>query len=69
MPTIARIYIVRHGETDENRAGIMQGHLDTELNANGVEQAQVTADALEKVPFGAAYASDLSRAVKVRCLR
>ncbi|GBE82142.1 Probable phosphatase [Sparassis crispa] len=60
----ARVYIVRHGETDENRLGIMQGQLDTNLNAIGIEQAQLTADALEMVPFTKAFSSDLKRAVK-----
>ncbi|KAI0929178.1 hypothetical protein AcV5_006513 [Taiwanofungus camphoratus] len=61
---IARIYIIRHGETDENRLGIMQGQLDTKLNAAGIEQAQLTANALEAVPFEKAFSSDLDRAVK-----
>lgn len=58
------MYIVRHGETQENRDGIMQGHLDTPLNAAGLEQAQLTAAALEHVQFAAAHSSDLQRAVK-----
>ncbi|KAH9952087.1 phosphoglycerate mutase-like protein [Amylocystis lapponica] len=62
--TTVRIYIVRHGETDENRQGIMQGQLDTKLNAAGVEQARLTAVALEKVPFERAFSSDLQRAIK-----
>ncbi|CAL1705573.1 unnamed protein product [Somion occarium] len=63
MPT-ARIFIVRHGETDANRQEIIQGQLDTELNAAGVEQVQLTCQALEKVPFSVAYSSDLGRAAK-----
>ena len=63
---VARIYIVRHGETDENRQGIMQGHLDTKLNAAGIEQAEFAANALERVPFQRAFSSDLDRAAKVR---
>lgn len=61
----ARIYIVRHGETEANRQRIIQGQLDTKLNEAGIEQAKMTASALEKVPFEAAYTSDLSRAVQV----
>lgn len=61
----AIVYLVRHGETTENRAGIMQGQRDTELNAAGLEQAQLAANALENVRFAAAHSSDLSRAVKV----
>lgn len=66
MTLVARVYIVRHGETDDNRRGIIQGHLDTPLNAAGVRQACLAADALADVPFDAAYTSDLSRARKVR---
>ncbi len=47
---------------------IMQGHLDTKLNAAGLEQAQLAANALENVKFTAAYSSDLSRAAKVRAV-
>ncbi|KAH9843173.1 phosphoglycerate mutase-like protein [Rhodofomes roseus] len=61
---LARIYIVRHGETDENRLGIMQGQLDTKLNAAGIEQARLAAGALETVPFERAFSSDLNRAAK-----
>ena len=63
---VVTVYLVRHGETQANRDGIMQGQLDTELNAAGLEQAQRTAAALDKVRFAAAHSSDLARAVKVR---
>lgn len=66
MTVVVKVYIVRHGETEENRQGIMQGQLDTPLNAAGLRQAELAADALEDVPFGAAYSSDLQRARKVR---
>lgn len=66
MSRIVNVYLVRHGETDENRAMIMQGQLDTKLNAAGLEQAQLAANALENVRFAAAYSSDLSRAATVR---
>ena len=62
---LVRIYIVRHGETNENRQGIMQGQLNTKLNAAGIEQAQLAANALERVPFQKAFSSDLDRAAKV----
>ena len=68
MAVVARVYIVRHGETDANREGIIQGQLDTVLNPAGILQAQLVADALEDVPLGAAYSSDLQRARKVRCI-
>ncbi|KAH9930745.1 phosphoglycerate mutase-like protein [Fomitopsis serialis] len=61
---LARIYIVRHGETNENRLGIMQGQRDTHLNAAGLDQAQAAAGALETVGFARAFSSDLDRAAK-----
>jgi len=61
---VLRIFIVRHGETEENRLGIMQGQLDTPLNAAGIEQAGLTAGILENVKFKMGYSSDLSRAVQ-----
>ena len=64
MPT-AKIYFIRHGETDENRLGLIQGHLDTDLNAIGLEQSEVVANELQSIPFDAGFSSDLKRAVKV----
>jgi len=61
---VARVYIVRHGETNENRLGIMQGQLNTKLNTAGVEQAQLAASALEAVLFQRAFSSDLDRAAE-----
>ena len=61
-----RVYIVRHGETQENRDGIIQGQRDTFLNAIGSEQARMVGEALKDAKLGIAFSSDLSRAVKVR---
>ncbi|KAF7363942.1 Phosphoglycerate mutase-like protein [Mycena sanguinolenta] len=63
MP-FAKIYVVRHGETQANKDSVIQGQLDTELNETGVEQARRVADALRSVHFDAAYSSDLVRALK-----
>ncbi|KAJ6531210.1 histidine phosphatase superfamily [Mycena capillaripes] len=60
----AKIYVVRHGETQENRDSMIQGQLDTALNETGVEQARRVADVLRSVHFDAAYSSDLVRALK-----
>jgi bisphosphoglycerate-dependent phosphoglycerate mutase len=63
---VVRVYIVRHGETQENREGVIQGQRDTALNANGMEQAWMVGEALKDAKLGAAFSSDLGRAVKVR---
>ena len=57
-----RILLVRHGETDWNASGRIQGHNDTPLNASGRQQAQRTAQRLAREPIEALYSSDLSRA-------
>lgn len=59
------VHIVRHGETQENRKGILQGHLDTELNVQGIGQVALVAEALQDTPFNAAFTSDLKRAKSV----
>lgn len=55
--------LLRHGQTDYNVAGRMQGHIDSVLTAAGREQA--VAAAPEIVRFGAerVISSDLRRAV------
>ena len=64
-PATTTVYLVRHGETDYNRQGIVQGQIDTPLNEAGIEQARLAADALEDTPFEVAYSSDLQRARRV----
>ncbi len=56
------IYIVRHGETDGNRNGVLQGWTNQPLNDRGRELAIVTAKALADIEFDIAYSSPLSRA-------
>ncbi|KAF7778559.1 hypothetical protein Agabi119p4_2904 [Agaricus bisporus var. burnettii] len=62
MPSQARVYLVRHGETDGNRNKIIQGQLDIPLNKIGLEQAARVADVLRVIKFDVALSSDLSRA-------
>ncbi|KAG6837275.1 hypothetical protein H0H93_012280 [Arthromyces matolae] len=64
MQVLARVYLVRHGETQENRDGIIQGQMDTALNEVGLEQARIVGERLRSIPFDIAFTSDLSRAAK-----
>ena len=57
-----KIYLVRHGETDWNQAGLLQGQTDIALNAQGLEQAREAAERLKDVPFEIAFCSPLIRA-------
>lgn len=61
-PNQLRILVVRHGETHENAAGIVQGQLDTDLNAFGRLQAATTARHLSTVRFNRIITSPLRRA-------
>ncbi|KIK45405.1 hypothetical protein CY34DRAFT_801608 [Suillus luteus UH-Slu-Lm8-n1] len=64
MPVIARLYVIRHGETEWNRARIIQGQADSQLNDLGETQAAMTGEALKAIHFDKAFTSDLSRASK-----
>ena len=46
IPDLPPIYFVRHGETDWNKQGLIQGTVETDLNAMGVGQAADVARAL-----------------------
>ncbi len=61
---MAKIYLVRHGETAWNRDGRYQGALDSQLTERGIEQAHRIGKILAKhaADLGAAYASPLGRA-------
>lgn len=61
---MTRIYLIRHGETEWNKEGRLQGTSNVLPSPEGIRQAKLLA---EHTPFrtvDAIYSSDLSRAVK-----
>jgi len=59
------IYLIRHGETDYNRRGVVQGSgIDAELNALGHAQAQAFFEAYQHIEFDRIYTSKLVRTVQ-----
>jgi uncharacterized phosphatase len=56
------VCLVRHGETDWNDAGKLQGREDTELNARGREQARCSAIFLREQKWDLIATSPLKRA-------
>lgn len=59
---MARLILIRHGETDWNVEGRYQGQADPPLNEQGLAQARVLAIELRCVGLEVLYASPLSRA-------
>ncbi|MBR6471028.1 MAG: histidine phosphatase family protein [Victivallales bacterium] len=55
---------VRHGETEENLRGVIQGQGRGVMAKTGLRQMMLAAERLYLVPFDAIYASDLPRAME-----
>jgi broad specificity phosphatase PhoE len=62
--TTTTFYIVRHGETQWNREGRLQGSVDTALNEAGLTQAAEAAQALASFPCDAVVSSPLQRTAR-----
>ncbi|WP_078577582.1 histidine phosphatase family protein [Salipaludibacillus agaradhaerens] len=57
------IYFIRHGQSEANSKGIIQGHADFPLSDLGIRQAELAGKWLANVELDAIYASDLGRAM------
>lgn len=58
------MYIVRHGETEWNTMGKLQGWQNSNLTNNGIENAIRLGERLENVEFTHIYSSPLERAIE-----
>lgn len=57
------IYIIRHGQTEHNALGIVQGKgVNLSLNNTGYQQAECFYNYYRQIPFEAIYTSTLKRA-------
>ena len=61
-----KLYLMRHGETDLNKLGLMQGQCRTSLNERGREQSEEAADVIKRegLTFDRIYVSPLPRAIE-----
>jgi 2,3-bisphosphoglycerate-dependent phosphoglycerate mutase len=59
---LCTLYIVRHGETEWNRKGKVQGHTDIALSLSGRRQAEEKAAFFKDIPLAGVISSDLIRA-------
>lgn len=57
-----QIVLIRHGQTQWNWEGRIQGHLDSPLTETGLSQAKSLAKRMKSEKFAAIYSSDLGRA-------
>lgn len=61
---MTRLYLVRHGETEENQKSSFCGWKDPSLCAGGMKQAKNLADALKNKEIDVIYTSGLKRAIE-----
>lgn len=57
-----RIYFTRHGETEWNKLGIIQGQLDSALTSKGIDMGRRLGEMSKDLNFDKVYSSDLGRA-------
>ena len=56
-----KLYILRHGKTEWNRLGKVQGCVDIPLAEEGISLAAKVGRALKEVPFDLCFTSPLTR--------
>lgn len=65
-----KIYITRHGETEWNKVGRMQGWKNSNLSEKGIENAKKLGVSLNQIDFDCIYCSPLGRAIDTaKCIR
>lgn len=63
-PMETTIYLVRHGETEWNRLGLIQGHLESNLTKEGLMATKAFKKEITALNPDVIYSSDQPRAVK-----
>ena len=63
-----KLFLIRHGQTEDNEKKIFSGQLDHMLSEKGRQQAAALAPVLGKIPFDRVYSSDLTRAMDTQKL-
>ncbi len=59
-----KLYLVRHGQTDWNAQGRIQGQLDIPLNEEGKSQAKIAAEKLKNHKISSIISTDLQRGLE-----
>ncbi|WP_461204677.1 alpha-ribazole phosphatase [Clostridium sp. DL1XJH146] len=58
------IFLVRHGETEENKKKVYYGKVDADLNEEGILQAKEVGEKLKGIPFDKVYTSERKRTIQ-----
>ena len=58
------LFVVRHGQTDKNILGCIQGQTESNLTIEGIEEAKKLYDVIKEKNIDIVFSSPLSRAVK-----
>lgn len=66
--TPTRLYLIRHGETEPNKSGVLMGSTDTPLNDHGRLQAASLRERINALEVDTIFSSPLSRAVETATL-
>jgi len=61
---VLELYLARHGQSQDNENGLIQGQTSTPLSPLGERQAACLGNYISNIPFDAVYCSDLERAVQ-----
>ncbi len=59
-----KLYLIRHGESENNKSGCYTGWMDAKLTEKGIEDAKGVRKYISDVKFDKIYSSDLIRAKK-----
>ena len=59
-----KIYVIRHGETDANKNGVLQGSSNWPLNDSGIKLAILTGQKMKDIKVDICYSSPLDRALQ-----
>lgn len=62
---LTKVFLIRHGETEDAQSNRYKGHIDTPLSENGIKQMERLSKYIyQNTELKSIYTSDLSRAVK-----
>lgn len=65
---VTKLYLIRHGETEQNKSGVLMGSTDTPLNDHGRMQALSLRERVNALEVDSIFASPLSRAAETASL-